>query len=135
MSVTNIKEYLNSMLSGEVYSAPESKEYFFEEGCFILEMLNVASDPDVSIARARVEPGKTTRFHRLKGVTERYVIQQGSGQVYIGDQVAQTVQAGSVVVIPVGVRQKIHNSGSEMLVFLAICSPRFTPDCYEDCDI
>jgi len=123
------------MASSKVHLVPESKEYFFDEGCFILEMLNTASDPDVSIARARVESGKTTRFHRLQGVTERYVIQQGSGLVYIGDEDAQSVQVGSVVVIPAGVRQKIYNSDSEDLIFLAICSPRFTPDCYEDCDV
>ena len=123
------------MTNSTVHNVPETEEYFFEEGCFILEVLNTVSDPDVSIARARVEPGKTTRFHRLSGVTERYVIQQGCGLVYIGDEVGQSVQAGSVVVIPAGVRQKIYNSGSEMLVFLAICSPRFTPDCYEDCDV
>ena len=123
------------MTSGQVHHVPESKEFFFEEGCFILEMLNEASDPDVSIARARVEPGKTTRFHRLKGVTERYVIQQGCGMVYLGDDVAQKVQVGSVVVIPSGVKQRIYNSGSGDLVFLAICSPRFTLECYEDCDV
>jgi len=123
------------MTSGEVHNVPESKEYFFEEGCFILEMLNTTSDPEVSIARARVEPGKTTRFHRLIGVTERYVIQQGSGIVSVGDDHTQGVQAGCVVVIPAGVRQKIYNSGSDDLVFLAICSPRFTPNCYEDCDV
>ena len=61
------------MKVGEIYDVPDNKEYFFEEGCFILEMLNTDSDPDVSIARARVEPEKTTRFHRLKGVVERYV--------------------------------------------------------------
>ncbi|MFT7372260.1 MAG: mannose-6-phosphate isomerase-like protein (cupin superfamily) [Oleiphilaceae bacterium] len=123
------------MTSSQVRNVPESKEYFFEEGCFILEMLNTASDPDVSIARARVESGKTTRFHRLKNVTERYVIQQGCGLVFIGNEAAQAVQVGSVVVIPAGVRQKIYNSGADVLVFLAICSPRFTPECYEDCDV
>ena len=123
------------MKVSEIYDVPDNKEYFFEEGCFILEMLNTDSDPDVSIARARVEPEKTTRFHRLKGVVERYVIQQGSGQVYIGDEPAQAVQVGSVVVIPEGVKQKIYNSGVDDLVFLAICSPRFTPACYEDCDV
>jgi mannose-6-phosphate isomerase-like protein (cupin superfamily) len=123
------------MRSGEVHSVSESKEFFFEEGCFILEMLNTGSDPDVSIARARVEVGKATRFHRLKGVMERYVLQQGSGLVYIGDEPAKMVEVGDVVVIPAGVKQKIYNSGACDLVFLAICSPRFTTDCYEDCDI
>ena len=123
------------MMHRQVLNVAESAEYFFEEGCFILELLNTPSDPDVSIARARVEPGKTTRFHSLKGVTERYVIQQGVGVAYIGDGVGIDVCAGSVIVIPAGVKQKIHNTGSDMLVFLAICTPRFTPDCYQDCDV
>jgi len=122
------------MSKSEVFYTPENNEYFFDEGCFILEMMNTDLDPDVSIARARVEVGKTTRFHRLKGVSERYVILKGSGLVYVGDEPAQTVQEGSVVLIPAGERQKIYNSGNEVLVFLAICSPRFTPDCYEDCE-
>jgi len=122
------------MLEGKIFNTPNSQEYFFDEGCFILEMLNSETDPDVSIARARVEPGKTTRFHRLKGVSERYVIQKGSGLVYVADEPAQEVQEGSVVFIPAGVRQKIYNKGSEDLVFLAVCSPRFTLACYEDCE-
>jgi len=122
------------MLKGDVFYTDQSQEYFFDEGCFILEMLNSESDPNVSIARARVEPGKTTRFHRLKGVSERYIIQQGSGLVYVADEPAQEVQEGCVVFIPAGVRQKIYNSGLEDLVFLAVCSPRFTLACYEDCE-
>jgi galactitol-specific phosphotransferase system IIB component len=37
----------------------DSKEYFFMEGCHINELSNQTDDPDVSIARARVEPGVT----------------------------------------------------------------------------
>jgi len=37
-----------------------------------------------------------------------------------------------VVVIPPGCRQRIRNTGSSELVFLAICSPRFEPRHYED---
>ena len=35
-------------------------EYLTPEGCYILESWNEASDPAVSIARARVEPGLCT---------------------------------------------------------------------------
>jgi hypothetical protein len=52
---------------------PESREYYFDEGCHILEMSNSPDDPEVSIARARVEPGVTTRLHRLTKTTERYI--------------------------------------------------------------
>ena len=47
------------------------------------------------------------------------------------DQV-QAVQPGDVVIIPPLCRQRIANTGGSDLVFLAICSPRFRPGCYED---
>ena len=40
-----------------ILKANEADEYYFDEGCFILELSNSAADPDVSIARARVKPG------------------------------------------------------------------------------
>jgi len=118
-----------------IFLAKESDEYYFDEGCFILEMLNSESDPEVSIARARVEAGKTTRVHRLQGVTERYVIQQGKGVVTVGNQAGELVCVGGIVVIPAGEKQSIYNPGPEPLVFLAICSPRFTLECYQDVDV
>ena len=108
------------------------QEYFFEEGCYILELSNSAEDPGLSIARARVPEGVTTRRHRLQGITERYVIQQGQGMVEIGDEDAVQVRAGDVVIIPPGENQRIRNSGSGDLVFLALCTPRFVQAAYED---
>lgn len=110
--------------------APE-KEYYFKEGCFILELLNDSDDALCSIARARVEPGKTTRWHRLRGTSERYLIQEGEGLVEYAN-VRQRVSVGDVVVIPENIPQRIHNAGKDMLVFLAICTPRFLPENYTD---
>lgn len=104
------------------------------EGCFITELSNSADDPDVSIARARVEPGVTTRRHRLKGITERYYIVSGKGRVEIGDLPPRVVNPGDVVLIPPMCPQRITNIGKEDLIFLAICSPRFTQKAYEDMD-
>lgn len=109
-------------------------EYYFAEGCFITELSNSADDPGVSIARARVAPGTTTRWHRLRGIAERYVILEGSGFVEIDSLPAQEVNAGDVVIIPPQTRQRIANTGSDDLVFLAICSPRFCQEMYEDMD-
>ena len=109
-------------------------ETFTVEGCFINELSNIEDDPDVSIARARVAPGVTTRWHRLRGVAERYVILEGRGRVEIGDLPPQDVAPGDVVLIPPLCRQRIANTGQEDLVFLAVCSPRFRDDCYEDVD-
>jgi len=109
-----------------------AREYFFPEGCHINELSNDADDAAVSIARARVEPGGVTRWHRLSGIVERYVILSGNGRVEIGALAPQAVAAGDVVVIPARCPQRIANTGADDLVFLAICSPRFTPDAYED---
>ncbi|MEM1412390.1 MAG: cupin domain-containing protein [Pseudomonadota bacterium] len=115
-----------------IYPLKEEDEYFFDEGCHILEVLNTPGDPDVSIVRSRVEPGVTTRWHRLRGTAERYLIQAGIGDAYVGDGPSHRVAAGDVVLIPADVRQRIHNPGDSDLVFMAICSPRFTRDAYVD---
>ncbi len=109
-------------------------EYWFAEGCFILECLNHPAEPAVSVARARVLPGSTTRWHRLHGITERYVIQAGHGTVEVQDLPPTRVGPGAVVIIAPGAAQRIHNEGSEDLIFLAVCTPRFVPDCYESVD-
>ena len=109
-----------------------TKEYYFEEGCYINELSNSSEDPDVSIAQARVLPGETTRWHRLHNTVERYVILQGQGEVEIGQLPPATTGKGDVVLIPAGCRQRIRNTGETELVFLAICSPRFQADAYED---
>ncbi len=106
-------------------------EFYFKEGCFISEWLNNDVDPAVSIARARVEPGQTTRWHRLKDVTERYLILAGQGLAEVGKEEAHQLGPGDAIVIPPGSRQRIQNTGDGDLVFLAICTPRFTPECYE----
>ncbi|MFQ5643787.1 MAG: cupin domain-containing protein [Thiogranum sp.] len=112
-------------------------EYWFQEGCHILEVANHADAPDISIARARVEPGITTQWHCLHQTAERYLIVQGQGRAEIGELPPAPVAAGDVVCIPPDTRQRICNTGRDDLVFYAICSPRFTPDCYrslEDSD-
>lgn len=107
-------------------------EYYFKEGCFITELHNTPEDPSVSVARARVEPGCTTRWHSLDEIDERYLVTEGCGLVEIGDLPSQEVQAGDVVLIPAGCRQRITNTGASDLLFLAICTPRFVPAAYRD---
>lgn len=109
-------------------------EFYTPERCYINELSNIAADPDASIARARVRPGVTTRWHRLKATTERYVILEGTGRVEVGSLPPQEVGPGDVVLIPPSCRQRITNLGGEDLVFLAICTPRFQPEAYEDID-
>ena len=107
-------------------------EFYTPEKCHIIELSNTSDDPDVSIARARVEPGITTRWHRVVGTAERYVILEGKGRVEVGTLAPQDVGPGDVVLIPPSCTQRISNVGNKDLVFLAICSPRFRVEAYED---
>lgn len=94
------------------------------ERCFITELLNRPEVPDVSLARARVEPGTTTQLHAL-AVREIYVITAGTGLMEGGDGRRFAVGPGDCVDIPAGTAQRITNTGAGDLVFLCLCRPRF----------
>ena len=100
-------------------------EIYFEEKCFITELLNSEESPDVSVARARVNPGVTTVLHWLKDTEEKYFILSGSGEVEIDGKVNGTVQGGDLVIIPENSTQRIKNIGADDLIFICICTPRF----------
>ena len=106
----------------------EKNEFFTEEGCHILEIINTDEYPDVSIARARVEPGVTTELHHLDG-EEIYYILRGTGRAEIDGKEFDVVP-GDAIDIRRGIDQRITNTGAEDLVFLCICSPRWKPESY-----
>lgn len=105
-------------------------EFFTQERCHIVEVANDADDEELSIARARVEPGVTTAWHRVAGIAERYLIVSGTGRVEVGQEAPVMVGPGDVVRIPPGVRQRITNTAQTDLVFYALCTPRFRDAAY-----
>jgi len=105
-------------------------EYLTAERCYISEWLNQEDDEAVSVARVRVAPGVQTALHRLRGTTERYLILSGRGRVEV-DGYERDVGPGDVVHIKAGAPQRITNTGEHKLTFLAVCTPRFQPSCYE----
>ena len=107
-----------------------SDEYYFKEGCYIIEVSNTDQDGAVSIAHVRVLPGQQTAWHWLTETYERYVILRGQGLVEVGGAAAAAVNAGDVVLIPPGTRQRISNTGEIDLELMAICSPRFSLENY-----
>ena len=106
-------------------------EYYSDEGCYISELLNDERSPEVSLATARVPVGKSTEWHRLSGITERYIIVAGEGWVELGDGLSKKVGPGDAVLIPPDCAQRIHNRGEGDLIFHCVCTPRFRADCYE----
>lgn len=121
-------------MNPSIRHAIELSEVYIDEGCHITELANDDSDAEASIARARVEPGVTTRWHRLAATVERYVILEGLGLVEVGELPPTEVVPGDTVTIPPNCRQRITNPGAGDLIFLAVCTPRFRPEAYEDID-
>ncbi len=111
----------------KIVKANSLNEYLTPERCFIAENF---SGKCVSIARARVQPGVTTKPHHLKGTDEIYIVTSGVGRVTIGNLEPTEVGIGDVVVIPPDTSQKITNIGKTDLVFYCVCTPRFTAECY-----
>jgi len=110
----------------------ESEEFHTEERCHILELLNHPDDRNCSLSRARVEPGITTAWHRLRDTDEIYYILSGVGQMEIGESFSQEVKPNDVIKIPKNTAQRIKNVGTEDLIFLCICTPAFGAECYEE---
>lgn len=104
-------------------------ESWTAERCYITELINTADQPEVSLARARVEPGITTRLHQLSAY-EWYIIERGHGLMRIGDEVPFAVGPGDTVAIPKDTPQQITNTGNEDLHFLCVCVPKFSPERY-----
>ncbi len=106
-------------------------EYYFKEGCYIEEWHNTPDDQAMSVARVRVDVGNTTKLHSLSNTTERYIMLEGVAVVTVGGR-SWEVTEGDVVSIQPGVSQKIQNTGSESLIFLAVCMPRFEVENYQE---
>ena len=104
-------------------------EVWTGEPCYISELINDEAWPEFSIARTRVEPGITTQLHALS-VHEVYVIESGTGLMAVGDDAPFPVGPGEIVTIPKHCSQSIENTGTDDLLFLCICTPRFSQECY-----
>jgi mannose-6-phosphate isomerase-like protein (cupin superfamily) len=141
--VVEAKRYISTLLESKltkwnamepkIVKAKSLKEFSTPERCSIAENWGVAAgDKKVSVARARVKPGITTKAHHLEGVQEIYLITQGKGKVHIRGLAPTEVSEGDTVVIPPGTSQSITNLGKTDLIFFCVCTPAFTNDCYHD---
>ena len=104
-------------------------EFWTGERCFITELVNDDAWPEFSLARTRVEPGVTTQLHALS-VHEVYVIESGTGRMTVGDAAPFPVGPGATVTIPKHEAQSIENTGTNDLIFICLCTPRFSQECY-----
>lgn len=104
------------------------REVWIEEGIYVYELLNHPAHPQSSLARCRLPAFHITRNHQLT-VDETYIIESGVGEMQVGGEIFD-VKAGDSIHIPKGTSQNIENKSNDDLIFLALCIPAFTPNCY-----
>jgi 2-phosphoglycolate phosphatase len=80
---------------------------------------------NVTLAEARVKPGKTTLAHEHRQTEEIYYFTEGSGRMRLGKKIFP-VKAGDGVLIPPGTNHKLYNTGEKDLALLCACSPPYS---------
>lgn len=81
-----------------------------------------------SVAHITLPPGKRAEKHYHPEVEESYILLAGTALVEIGGETHEA-RVGELIAIPPQQAHTIINRGAEDVVFLAICSPAWTPDC------
>ncbi len=107
----------------------DCNEFTANDGCGIREVLHPRNDGEglpLSLAVARVAPGKQSYAHYLEQV-EVYYILEGRGLMHIDDETAE-VGPGDAVYIPARAHQWIENLGADELLFVAACVPPWSED-------
>ncbi len=106
------------------------EEFYTNEKCHIIEMMNIPDIENISISRARVEPRITTQNHALH-FDEVYYVLSGKGEMQINNGELKTLEPGDIAFIKKGSSQKITNVLNVDLIFLCVCTPRFKVEGYE----
>ena len=81
-----------------------------------------------SIAYVELLPGKSSISHYHPIIEETYYIISGEAVLVIDSEEKKISQGDCVSILPNKWHQ-IHNQSTELVSFLAICSPAWTPDC------
>lgn len=93
---------------------------------FIREVLHPEREEGLglpySLAHASIEVGSASLPHVLTDSTEVYVVLEGQGTAFIDGQ-AFALRTGSVLLVPAGAEQYVHNDGDTPLRFYCIVSP------------
>jgi len=104
-----------------------------KDGSLIRELIhpNQQKNQQQSLAEAIVYPDQTTALHRHRKSEEIYYIQQGQGQMTLG-QHKFDVRVGDSICILAGVSHCIKNTGKDNLHILCCCAPAYS---HEDTEL
>lgn len=103
------------------------KAFITKDGSVIREYMHpdIHKNKEISVAEARLAPGRKTLAHRHESSEEIYVILAGSGWMQRGDN-RFAIEKGMTVAILPGEVHALENSGTEDLVILCCCAPPYS---------
>ncbi len=103
------------------------ESYITKDGSSIKEIMHPSKHgcKNLSLADARVPPGRTTILHIHRKAEEIYHILRGNGSMQVGQDIIE-VEEGDTVCIPQNIPHRITNTSKEELRFLCCCAPAYS---------
>src|SRR5512133_233561 len=110
----------------EIHNLQDAAPFTTKDGSEIRELLahRNSSIRNQSLADARLPVGGATQEHYHEKTEEIYYITHGSGRIQIQGE-SREVGPGDAIAIPPGARQKLWNTGSEIMRILCCCAPGY----------
>lgn len=104
----------------------EGEEFVTLDGSRVLELIRPEREGarNLSLARAVIEPGRSTLRHRHRGSEEVYYVLAGEGTLEIAARI-ERVGPGDARLIPAGAEHRATCLGAEPLVILCACAPPY----------
>jgi mannose-6-phosphate isomerase-like protein (cupin superfamily) len=101
--------------------------YMTRDGSQIEELVhpNRGGPPNLSVARAVIEPGQATHCHYHAESDEVYYVLSGKGVAMVGGK-WEVVEAGVCVSVPARAEHRVRCDGDGPLVILCLSVPPYT---------
>jgi len=101
--------------------------YTTQDGSEIRELMHpsIHGNKSQSLAEATVKPNESTFLHKHIKSEEIYYILQGSGKLFLDNEIIQVSKGDTICIMP-GTNHNIANIGQDDLKILCCCSPAYS---------
>ena len=107
--------------------------YITKDKSEIRELIHPEHHPvtNLSLAEARIQPGKSTEAHRHNETEEIYHVTAGSGEMTVNAD-KFPINKGDTILLKKGDVHSVTNTSADTLIIICACAPPYT---HEDTDL
>lgn len=80
--------------------------------------------PHTMVVAFTVDPGQEVPQHIHPASDDMWIIVEGEGEYYVGEDATEHVQAGMVACAPAGTVHGLRNTGDQKLVYVSVSAPQ-----------